>query len=115
MGKWAHRRKWERSGFEFYSPIPRDHKQTSSPDPFTISATTAQPRRHKDGGILTEANEANEGLSNAKPVLGSKPFVAFCKISSECLLTAASPEEKGSVSKPWRFDRFFHSQLGLPF
>ena len=57
-------------------------------------------RRDKDRSILTEANEANEGLSNAQPNPGRKPFVTFCKISSECLLTAASPEEKRSVSKP---------------
>jgi hypothetical protein len=29
---------------------------------------------HKDRRILTEANEANEELSNAKPNLGRKPF-----------------------------------------
>jgi hypothetical protein len=31
--------------------------------------------------MLTEANEENEGLSNAKLTPGRKPFVTFCKIS----------------------------------
>jgi hypothetical protein len=41
-----------------------------------------RPRGHKDRGILTEPNEANEGLSHAKTNSGRLPFITFCKRSS---------------------------------
>jgi hypothetical protein len=39
--------------------------------------SVCRPGRHKDRSILTEANETNEGLSNAQPNPGRKPFVTF--------------------------------------
>jgi hypothetical protein len=32
IGEWAHRRNGKQPDSEFYLPIPRDHKQTSSPE-----------------------------------------------------------------------------------